>query len=64
MVERRIVILREKGVMEYGKTKAAVEQNVSLPSGFTRKGETGRREEGRDEWMEIERKVSERGKQR
>lgn len=44
MVERRVVILREKGVMEYGKTEAAVEENVSLPSGSTRK--RGNRKEG------------------
>lgn len=57
--------MREKGVMEYGKTEAAVEENVSLPSGSTRRGEIGRWEEGRgvSGWRSrrIERKVSKRG---
>lgn len=52
MVERRIVIVREEGVMEYGKTVSAVEENVSLPSGF-RKGEIGRRREGGG-WGEVD----------
>lgn len=64
MVKRRVVILREKGVMENGKTEAGVGENVSLPSSPldpAEKGETGRREEGRSEWLEIERKVSKGG---
>lgn len=50
--------------MEYEKTKAAIEENVSLPSGSARKGKVARRKEkGVSRWRRS-RRIGEKGYRR